>query len=150
MKEITEKEKESIQLWDERDLKWKLAFEARVRRLETIKFVDAVLFDSAAEAYTSNEFECAPFKEFNLMIDLDVTGAPTDIRIDVEFSHDRANWFKLMDGPFGSLLYEDAAGDKKECVTGKIIAHWMRIYVLSSGCTSSLTFKLSVTAEVSA
>ncbi len=147
---IKEKERESIQLWDERDLKWKLAYEARVRRLETVKFVKDVLFDSAAETYTSNSFECAPYKEFLLLIDLDVTGAPTDIRIDVEFSHDNVNFFKLMDGPFGSLMYEDAAGDKKEAVSGKIIAHWMRIYVVSSGCTSSLTFKLSVTAEVSA
>ncbi len=147
---IKEKERESIQLWDERDLKWKLAYEARFRRLETVKFVKDVLFDSAAETYTSNSFECAPYKEFLLFIDLDVTGAPTDIRIWVEFSHDNVNFFKLMDGPFGSLMYEDAAGDKKEAVSGKIIAHWMRIYVVSSGCTSSLTFKLSVTAEVSA
>lgn len=150
MKEISEKERESIQLWDERDLKWKLAYEARVRRLETVQFVKGVLFDSAAETYTSDSFECAPYKEFLLLIDLDVTGAPTDIRIDVEFSHDNVNFFKLMDGPFGSLMYEDSAGDKKEAVSGKIIAHWMRIYVVSSGCTSSLTFKLSVTAEVSA
>ena len=143
-------DKESIQIRDERDLKWKLAYEARFRRLETIKFVKAVLFDSAEEVYTSDSFECAPFKEFLLMIDLDVTDAPTDIRIDVEFSHDNVNFFKLMDGPFGSLLYVTAQGDKKECVSGNIIAHWMRIYVLSSGCDASNTFKLSVTVEVSA
>lgn len=150
MKEITKEEREAIQLWDERDLKWKLAYEAKFKRLETIQFVKDVLFDSAAEVYTSAVFECAAFKEFMLLIDLDVTLAPTDIQIWVEFSHDNANFFKLMDGPFGSLMYEDAAGDKKECVTGKIIAHWMRIYVVSSGCTSTATFKLSVTAEMSA
>ena len=147
--DIKEKEKESIQVWDERDLKWKLAYEARFKRLETVEFVNAVLFDSADEVYTSKEFECAPFKEFLLLIGLNVTAAPTDIRVDVEFSSDGVNWFKLMDGPFGSLLYVTAQGDKKECVSGNIIAHWMRIYVLSSGCDASNTFKLSVTAEVS-
>jgi hypothetical protein len=150
MEEIREKQKESIQIWDERDRKWKVAYETRFRRLETINFVDAVLFNSAAEAFTSKEFECAPYKEFNLMIDLDVTGSPTDITINVQFSHDNANWFKHMDGPFGSLMYEDSAGDKKECVTGKIIANWMRIYVLSSGCDASNTFKLSINAVVTA
>ena len=149
MKEITEKDKESIQLWDERDLQWKLAYEARVRRLETIGFVKAVLFDSDAETYTSDSFECAPFRQFLLLLDLVVTGAPTDIQIWVEFSHDNVNFYKLMDGPFGSLMYEDTAGDKKECVSGNIVAHWMRIYVVSSGCDVDNTFTLSVTAEVS-
>ena len=150
MGEKIEKDKESIQIWDERELKYKLAFEARFRRLETVEFVKAVLFDSAAETFTSKEFECAPYKEFSLLVDVDVTGVPTDIQIWVEFSHDNVNFFKLMDGPFGSLMYEDTAGDKKECVSGKIIAHWMRIYVVSSGCDAGATFKLSVTAEVSA
>ncbi len=150
MTEISDIAKEAIQIWDERDLKWKLAYEAKFRRLETVEFVKAVLFDTAAEVYTSKSFECAPYKEFLLLIDLDVTLAPTDIQIWVEFSHDNVNFFKFMDGPFGSLMYEDSAGDKKECVTGKIIAHWMRICVVSSGCTSSATFQLSVNAEVSA
>ena len=148
--ESIEKDKEAIQIWDERDLKYRLAYEARVRRLETFEFVKAVLFDSTAEVYTSKSFECAPYKEFLLMIDLDVTGVPTDIQIWVEFSHDNVNFFKLMDGPFGSLMYEDSAGDKKEAVSGKIIAGWMRLYVVSSGCDATNTFKLSVTAEVSA
>lgn len=150
MKETMDIEKEATQIWDERDLKWKLAYEARFRRLETVKFIKAVLFDSTGEVFTSEPFECAPHKEFLLLIDLDVTSTPTNIQIWVEFSHDFVNWFKLMNGPFGSLMYVSAQGDLKECVTGKIIAHWMRIYIVSSGCEATKTFKLSVTAEVSA
>lgn len=142
--------KEATQIWDERDSEWKVAYEARVRRIESVKFVDAVTFNSAAQAYTSKSFECAAFRAFTLMIDLDVTNAPTDIRIDVEFSHDGINFYKHMDGPFGSLMYEDSAGDKKECVIGRLTANWMRIYVLSSGCSASATFTLSIDAELSA
>ncbi len=150
MKEITAKEREATQLYDERDNAWKVAYVATSKRLETIEYVKAILFNAAAQTYTSKEFECAAFKEFMLMMDVDVTLAPTDITIWVQFSHDRINWFNLTDGPFGSLMYEDTAGDKKECVSGKIIAHWMRIYVVSSGCNATNTFKLSVNAEVAA
>ena len=141
--------KESDQVWDERDLNWKLAYQTALRRLETFQFLKDVLFNTTGETYTSEAFECAPFKDFLLLIDLDVTLAPTDITISVQFSHDGVRWFNYMDGPFGSLVYEDAAGDKTECISGKVIAHWMRIYVVSSGCTSSATFNLSVIGELS-
>jgi hypothetical protein len=142
--------KEATQVWDERDSDWKIAYEARVRRIEHVEFLKEVLFNSTAEAFTSKSFECAAFRAFTLMINLVVANAPTDIRIDVEFSHDNINFYKHMDGPFGSLMYEDSAGNKKECVIGRLTAQWMRIYVLSSGCTASATFTLSIDAELSA
>lgn len=143
-------DKESKQIWDDRDQQWKVAYQTLARRLETISFVKDVLFDSDAKTYTSKVFECAPFQKFLLMIDVGVTLAPTDIQIFVQFSPDLAKWFDYSDGPFGSLMYESTAGDKKECASGRIIAHWMRVYVVSSGCNASNTFKLSVLAEMSA
>lgn len=150
MKEKAKAYPESGFVFDERDGKLKVAYETRLRRLETVEFVKNILFNSAGETYTSKVFECAPFKKFLLFNDIVVTGAPTTIQIWVEFSHNNAGWFKLMDGPFGSLMYEDSAGDKKECVQGKICAHWMRLHVVSVGCDASKTFKLSANAELSA
>lgn len=141
---------EAVQIFDDRDGKIKTAYLAYIKRIESVQFLNAVTFNSSGETFTSQEFECAAFKQFLLLIDLDVTATPTDIQIFVQFSHDRANWFNYVIGPFGSLMYEDGAGDKKECVSGDIVAHWMRIYVVSSGCDADNYFVLSLNAEVSA
>lgn len=131
-------------IWDDRDLKWKVAYHRAHKRQETIVFVDGVLFNSAAEVYTSSPFECAPFANFLLLVNLDVTSTPTDIYIDVQFSDDKANWYKYMRGPFGDLRWEDSAGDKKESLDGPVLAPWMRLYLVSSGCDADNTFKMTV------
>lgn len=105
--------------------------------------VSAVLFDSAAEAYTSASINCSGYRKFLLEINLDVTLAPTDIQIFVQFSDDNTTFYNYMNGPFGCLLYEDAAGDKLECVSGDCLAAYIRIYVLSSGCSATATFLLT-------
>ena len=150
MKEEAKTLPESGFVFDERDGKYKTAYETQLRRLETVWFVKNILFNSTDETYTSKPFECAAFQKFLLLIDLDVTSDPTNIQIWVEFSNNKSRWFKLTDGHFGSLMYEDSAGDKKEAVSGKIVAHWMRIHVVSSGCEAAKTFELSVNAELSA
>lgn len=139
---------EAAYIYDERDQKRVLAYRTDYRRQKTVLFVDEVLFNSANETYTSEPFECAAYRDLLLLINLDVTGAPTDIYIDVQFSDDRANWYKYMRGPFGDLRYEDAAGDKKESLDCPVLAPWMRIYVVSSGCAADATFKLSVKATL--
>lgn len=141
--------KESGLIWDDRDQRYKPAYETALRRLETVRFVEEILFDSADEEYTSDKFECAAFRDFLLLMDVDVTGTPTNITVSVEFSAEGDRWFKLMDGPFGSLIYVNAQGDKKECLHEKIFSHWMRVKVVSSGCDANNTFLVSITADVS-
>lgn len=108
--------------------------------------IDAVVFDSAAEAYTSAAVDCSGYRKFLLEINLAVVLAPTDIRIDVEFSDDNVTFYKHMNGPFGSLMYVTAQGDKLECVSGECQAQYVRLYALSSGCDA--TNKFTITAEL--
>ncbi|HDZ62617.1 MAG TPA: hypothetical protein ENH40_05685 [Nitrospirae bacterium] len=126
--------------------KWEIAYRTDYRRIKTITFVDNILFDTANEIYTSVIVKCAPFRNFMLLIDLNVTGAPTDIVIDVKFSDDRANFYKYMLGPFGDLRYEDTAGDKMECINGPIIAQYMQLKLTSSGGSGGNTFQMTVKA----
>jgi len=53
-----------------------------------------------------------------------------------------------MNGPFGDLRYEDSAGAKQEAVIGKVVAPYMRIHVVSSGCDGTNTFTLTAKAIV--
>ena len=107
-------------------------------------FVNAVTFAAADEAYTSPSFKCADYSEFLLLINLDVTGAPTDIYANIEFSDDNSNFFKYMLGPFGDLRYEDTAGDKKECLLIPVLAPYVRVQLVSSGCAGGATFLMTV------
>lgn len=133
-------------IWDDSEQKWKIAYHRAFRRQETVTFIDDVVFNTSGETSTSDPFQCAPYAEFLLLVELDVTGSPTDIYIDVQFSDDKANWYKYMRGPFGDLRWEDSAGDKLECLDGPVLAPWMRLYVVSSGCTSSAYFTMRAKA----
>lgn len=131
-------------IWDERDNKFYVGYRRDFFRQKVVEFVKGITFNSAGMTYTSEEYHSVAYREFVLLVNLDVTGAPTDIYINVEFSDDRATWYKYMNGPFGDLRWEDAAGDKKEAISGPILAPWMRLYLVSSGCTATKTFKMTV------
>lgn len=105
--------------------------------------IDAIVFDSADEAYTSGSIAVANFRRFTLLIDLAVSGAPTDIVLRVQVSDDDTTFRNLMNGPFGDLRYEDSAGNKNEAVQGEILTPFMKLYVLSSGCTAGAYFTLT-------
>lgn len=137
---------ESALIFDESIGEWEVAYRKDFKRQKTHTFVDAVTFDATDETYTSKPFECIAYSTFLLLINLDVTGSPTDIYIDVEFSDDRANWYKYMRGPFGDLRWEDGAGDKKECIDGPVLARYMRLKLTSSGCATGATFLMTVKA----
>lgn len=118
----------------------------KLHKQTTHTFVDAVVFNSTDEAYTSAAFAVSDYREFSLLTDLAVANAPTDIVIRVQFSDDNVTYYNLMNGPFGDLRYEDTAGDKLEAVFGKVMAAYMKVYVLSSGCDATNTFTLTVKA----
>lgn len=105
--------------------------------------VDGVVFNSANEDYTSAVIDVSALRNFTLLIDLGVTLAPTDILIQPQFSDDDLTYYNLVNGPFGSLLYEDEAGAKKEAITGVIMAQYLKLYVLSSGCDATNFFTLT-------
>lgn len=109
-------------------------------------FVDAVVFDTQAESYTSESFYVFDYSQFLLLIKLVVTSQPTDIVIKVQFSYDNTNWYNYMLYFWGDLRYGYAAGNKNECLPGLVLAPYMRIYVLSSGCSSTIKFTLTINA----
>jgi len=116
---------------------------------KTHVFVDAVVFNEAAEAYTSEKLDVSDYRDFAVLLDLAVALAPTDILISVEFSDDCTTYYRLVNGPFGDLRYEDTAGAKKEAIIGKVIASYMRIHVLSTGCNATNTFTLTAKVVLS-
>lgn len=116
---------------------------------ETITLVDGVVFDVDAETYTATGVDVSDYRDFLLLIDLAVVGAPTDLQIQVRFSDDDSKYRQYMNGPFGDLRYEDAAGAKAEAIHGKCLGPYMDIHVISTGCDGSKTFTLTVKAVLS-
>jgi len=130
-------------IYNENSHEWETAYRKDFKRQRTITPINAILFDDTAETFTSEIFAVSPYSTGLLLINLDVTSAPTDIYFNIEFSDDMINWFKYMIGPFGDLRYEDAAGDKKECLDFPILAPYLRVYAVSSNCDASNTFLIT-------
>jgi len=119
---------------------------AKLYTKTTHVFVDAVVFDDDPTTYTATGLDVSAYRKFQLLIDLAVTLAPTDIVIRVEFSDDDVTYYRYVEGPFGDLRYEDVAGAKLESVPGKCIAPYMRIYVVATGTDATNKFTLTVKA----
>lgn len=134
---------ETIKTFDQAQQKWEYGYRRNFRRQKINTFLDAVLFNEAAEAFTSKIFECRPYVKFTILINLIVASDPTDIVFHIEFSDDQENWYKYMNGPFGDLRYEDSAGNKKEYIVGDVIAPYVRIRAVSSGCEATKTFLIT-------
>ncbi len=74
---------------------------------------------------------------------LEVSGAPTDIKINVLFSQGGGTYENYMRGPFGSLMYEDTAGNKAECIDGECLGAKMIIKVVATGTDAAKIFALT-------
>lgn len=107
------------------------------------ELISSHVFDAAAETHTSPSVDISEYSSFTLFIDLTVAGAPTDIVIQVQLSDDDSTFRTLMNGPFGALGYEDSSGDKAECLHSALSSNYMRLHVISSGCSAGNTFTLS-------
>jgi len=95
------------------------------------------------DPHSTSSILVRPFSKFMLKIDLDKTGTPTRIRIDVEFSHDNTNWFKYQNGPFGLLQYEDTMCPVKDAQSGDCIDYYMRLTVTGTGCDNANYFTIN-------
>jgi len=108
--------------------------------------VDAQVFDNVQTTYTSAEIDCSGYRNFLLRLRLSVTLAPTTIQIIVQFSQDGTTYENYVRGPFGSLMYEDTAGSKNECIEGPVLGAKMKIYVVAVG--TDATNKFTLTSKV--
>ena len=137
---------ESAHIWDSSDQRFITAYRTDFKRQKTIILLNAITFNASTTTKTSFIFEVPAYRNGLLLINLDVTGAPTDIVFELEFSDDRENWFKYVIGAFGDLRYEDAAGDKKECLEFPILAPFARLKVTATGTDASKTFLITAKA----
>jgi len=105
--------------------------------------VNNITFDDDPTTYTSAEIDCSGYRKFLLRLRLTVTGAPATIQIFVQFSQDGGTYENYMHGPFGSLMYEDTAGAKNECIDGPVLGAKMKIYVVALGTDANKKFTLT-------
>lgn len=138
---------DAARVLDADESEWTAGYLMAYRRLKTVDFLDDIVFDDSQTTYTSNQFLAVPYSKFLLMIYLLVSGAPTDILIEIEMKGESGVWHKYMSGPFGDLRYEDTAGTKKECIDGEVRAHYFRVKATATGTSAVNTFTLSVKAE---
>jgi len=137
---------ESAQVYDESDHEWVLAFRTDFKRQKTITPIEAITFNDSTTTYTSSSFDVRPYCNGLLLINLDVTGAPTDIVFYLEFSDDNANWYIYVIGAFGDLRYEDGAGDQMECLDFPILAPFLRLRAVATGTDAVKTFLITAKA----
>jgi len=109
-------------------------------------FVDNITFDDDPTTYTATGFDVSAYRKFLLLIFLGVDNAPTDIVIRVQFSNDNIIYYNYMNGPFGDIRYEDAAGPRMEAISGECLANYMRVYVEATGTDGTDKFILTVKA----
>ncbi len=119
------------------------------RRITCITCISGIVFNDVITSASSTGVRCVPFHKFLLMLDVDVTGTPTDILFSVEFSDDNVTFYKYMNGPFGDLRYEDGAGDKKESISGECLAKYVRLSAVATGTDGNNTFTITAKLQLS-
>jgi len=113
-------------------------------RKKTITLIDAQVFDDVTTTKTSTSIDISAYRWFELLIDLAVTGTPTDLLIEAEVSDDDTTFYKHMRGPFGDLRYEDTAGDLREAIGDVCPSNYLRVKATATGTTALNKFTLTV------
>jgi hypothetical protein len=134
-------------IWDRFESQYETAWQRMFRRMRTIRHVDSVTFNNATTSYTSDAFYCAPYEKMAIFIDLAVSGTPTRVQIQIQFSHDGATWFDYIRGPFQALYYEDSAGDQKDCIDADVQGEYVRFVITATGTDASNTFTLTLDGQ---
>lgn len=78
---------------------------------------------------------------------IDSTGAPTNVRLLVQFSHDGLEWWDFEEGLWASLYWEDtdtAAGIRKTYLLPCGGQDWVRFLVTGTGLAAGATFAVRV------
>lgn len=104
-----------------------------------------VTYDDSPTTVTSSAFECWNYRWAGISYTIDSTNTPTDLRIDVEVSHDGTNYAKLMNGPLGMLIYDDVATATaiSRSLVFPIAAYKIRVTITCTGTTGANTFAVS-------
>jgi len=97
---------------------------------------------------TSGSISTMNYRNFVLYLDIDSTGAPTDLVFEVQFSDDNVNFYKLTDHWYGDLRYEDVATASRirESMGYYIQGRYVRLVATVTG--GSATAYFTVTAKI--
>lgn len=100
------------------------------------------VYDNSPTSSTSESVECWNYRYATFGLDIDKANTPTDINLTVEISYDGSNWFKLMNGPLGSWVYDDVTVGSgiSRAITFKICARFVRVNIACNGTDASNTF----------
>ena len=112
----------------------------------TLTFVADVTFDDDPTTYTAAGEDVSAYRKFLLLVNVAVVNNPATIRVHVQFSDDNVTYYNYMNGPFGSLVYEDSAAPTLESIQGECLADYMRVYVAATGTDGTDKFILTVKA----
>lgn len=121
------------------------------RSKDVIMLLDQVVFNNLVSSEVSDGVPCQGFRHFGLFLRIKSSGAPTDVRFIIEFYDQWAKkWYVYKQGLFASLYYEDAdtATEVDECFSGDCAGRQMRVRVVATGTTSTLTFTVSAAVEL--
>lgn len=110
----------------------------------TNQFIDNTVFDDDPTSETSDSYDANAHRLMLLEIKVTPTASPTDLLIELEFSDDDITFYKYMEGPFGDLRYEDAAGSKLESLLVKLAARYVRIKVIAGGTDGTNKFNVTI------
>jgi hypothetical protein len=124
--------------------------ESMVRCKEQVRLFDKVAVVST-NPYDSKALATGPYRKFGLFVYIDSTGAPTDIRITVEFLDKiTGRWHTYKQGLFASLYYEDTdtASGLAECFQGECLGRDMRVKLTGTACTTAAYFNVDVSVEL--
>jgi len=118
---------------------WTLGWLKVYKRHRIIKSFDLVSVSTSEKV--SDAFYCAPYSEFLLEMNLVIPGVASVLIVDVELSDDQSNWFKLRDEEVKNILFDNADGSQKVCLSGKCIAPYMRLKAIATAGTWTVSAK---------
>ena len=113
--------------------------------------IDAIRIDDAPTFYNSALMDVAGYSAVWVLIDIDSTLAPTDLRVLAQFSDDAGGtWWDFEEGLFASLYWEDtdtAAGINKTFLLPCGGIDDIRIRIVGTGTDATNFFDCTVLAR---
>ena len=124
--------------------------EGLVRSEDQLRLFKDTVVESTTDTYESESVNAGPYREFLLHLDIDSTGSPTTLRVEVQFaSQVTGKWHTLKQGLFAALFWEDTdvASGVYECFRGQCAGRQLRVKLTGVGVSSSAYFTVSASVE---
>ena len=99
-------------------------------------------YNNTTTTAVSADVACSDYRQATVFVEISKANTPTDIMFEVEGSYDGTNFFKLMNGPLGSWIYDDVTVGSgiSRALTFPIACEEIRVRVTCTGTDASNTF----------